>query len=204
MGGVFMKKIGFVYILFAVFSLGIADLAMDLWTLESGVIRLHVVGASNDGADQERKLKVRDAVLTYLQPMLDEAQDRQEALSLLEEQRDQIDEVAERTLRELGCEDAVTVSLGRENFPRRDYDTFSLPAGVYESLRIRIGEAEGRNWWCVVFPSFCMNAAGEEIRAAGAGFDEGLSDTILREEGYEIRFFFLDWLGQMQNFFQRQ
>lgn len=204
MGGVFMRKLGFVYILLAVLTVGVLDLAMDLWTLESGVIRLHVVGASDDEEDQRRKLLVRDAVLDYLAPMLDKAENREKALEILEDQTDQMRLIAENTLVELGSQEQVTVTLGQENFPRRDYESFSLPAGVYQSLRINIGEAQGRNWWCVVFPSFCLGAAGEEIRAAGAGFDDTLTDTILREEGYELRFFFLDYLGQLQNFLQRK
>ena len=88
----------------------------------------------------------------------------------------------------------------------RQYDTFALPSGVYESLRISIGEAQGKNWWCVVFPSLCMPAVGENFSdaAAGAGFDDGLTNTLQQKKGYEIRFFLLDWLGWLENLLFRK
>jgi len=85
----------------------------------------------------------------------------------------------------------------------RNYDTFRLPAGVYESLRIVIGEGEGKNWWCVVFPELCLPATAEgfESVAVGSGFSEALSGALTGETQYEIRFFLLDCFGRLENFF---
>ena len=94
-----------------------------------------------------------------------------------------------------GFSDTVAVSLTEEAFPTRDYDTFSLPAGVYKALRVVIGEGEGKNWWCVVFPQLCM---GEGFVETSAMSDE-LSQTLTGE--YEIRFWLLEKLGQLKNHF---
>ena len=93
------------------------------------------------------------------------------------------------------------VTLGKEVFDTRYYDTFTLPAGVYEALRITIGEGQGKNWWCVVFPTLCVPATsdGFEDVAAGAGFPDALTSALEGESGYELRFFLLDLLGKWQS-----
>ena len=176
-------------------------LVRDLSVLQNHLIRLHVVGASNHSEDQTLKLQVKDAVVNQLSQALGDAQTTEEALALLETMIPQIRDLAESVIREQGSEESVEIMLGKEAFPKREYDTFSLPAGVYQSLRIRIGDAEGRNWWCVVFPSLCLPSTVEDLRdtAAGAGFSQELNATVTGEPAYEIRFFLLDLLGQIQN-----
>lgn len=96
------------------------------------------------------------------------------------------------------------MSLALEEFPTRVYDTFQLPAGLYEALRITIGEGEGHNWWCVVFPTLCVPASSEGFQetAEAAGFSDRLAGTLTRDSGgYEVRFRLLDWLGQVKNWF---
>ena len=195
-----MKKVLCCLLLALVIFYGIG-LFRDLEMLHENVIRLHVVGASDEEADQALKLRVKDAVNTYLREVIGQPGSARETKEALAGILPQIRELAEQVLREQGNMESVSVTLEPESFPRREYDTFTLPAGVYESLRIRIGAAEGKNWWCVVFPSLCVPAAAEDLRetAVGAGFSEELCDTITGEAGYEIRFFLLDLLGQLQN-----
>lgn len=165
------------------------------------LIRLHVVANSDSQLDQLRKLRVRDAVTESLREELQNIQDVSQAKQYLQEKLPYIQQVAEHTLQLLGCEDTVTVSLCREAFGRRVYDTFSLPSGIYNALRIVIGEGEGRNWWCVVYPSFCLPAASEAFEdvAAAAGFSENLTGTLSGETGYELHFGILDLLGKLEN-----
>lgn len=94
------------------------------------------------------------------------------------------------------------MSLALEEFPTRVYDTFQLPAGLYEALRVTIGAGEGHNWWCVVFPTLCVPASSEGFQetAEASGLSGQLAETLTREGGgYEIRFQLLDWLGQIKN-----
>lgn len=107
--------------------------------LSAGLIRLHVVAASDEAAEQELKLRVRDSVLAYLEPRLQGAQSAAEAAERIEDELDGIRAAAEAAAE--GREAAVT--LGREYYPTRDYGSFALPAGRYESLRVVLGEGEG-------------------------------------------------------------
>lgn len=176
-------------------------LISDHQRLREELIRLHVVANSDSQSDQLLKLQVRDAVTASLQNDLAAITDVQQAKEYLQEKLPYIQQVAQRTLEQLGCEDTVAVSLCREAFDTRVYETFTLPAGVYNALRIVIGDGEGRNWWCVVFPGLCIPAASDEMEdvAAGAGFPDTLNSALTGEPGYELRFAFLDVMGRVEN-----
>ena len=92
------------------------------------------------------------------------------------------------------------VTLSTEYYDTRLYDTFKLPAGVYDSLKITIGEHKGKNWWCVVFPSLCLPATTDSFEsvAVSAGFDSRLANTLSENRKFEIRFFLLDFLGRIE------
>ncbi len=158
--------------------------------------RLHVVANSNSVADQQLKLKVRDAVLEKVQKITAETTDADSAYRRICDKISEIENTAQRAVYDAGYEYNVTATVRpAENFPRRTYDTFALPAGNYRTLRVEIGEGEGQNWWCVVFPPLCTSGAIEE--------KSGLSDSTLRlitEEGteYELRFFLLDLLASLR------
>ena len=179
----------------------LANLAADRAVLRQDVVRLHVVGASNGEVDQEIKLQVRDAVLETLEQEMTGVTDASQAKDWIAAHLPLIEEAANDALAAAGSGDRAAASLRTEAFPQRIYDTFSLPAGLYDALRITIGAGEGRNWWCVVFPSLCIPETTDGFAdvAAGAGFSEDLTAALT--EGYQVRFFLLDLLGQMENFF---
>lgn len=171
----------------------------DRQVLDHQLIRLHVVAASDSQGDQALKLKVRDAVTESLRGDLEKIADVDAARAYLEENLPKIQEIANRVLEAAGCDARAVVSLCREVFDTRNYDTFTLPAGVYDALRIVIGEGQGHNWWCVAFPSLCLPATADGFRAeaAGAGFSQQLTDTLTGET-CEVRFFLLDCLGRLE------
>ena len=183
----------------------VGTVVADRQRLSDNLVRLHVVAASDSQADQTVKMKVRDAVIDALQETVTQLPDVDSAKAYLNEQLPHLQAVAQTVLTEAGMDDSVSVELGQESFPTRHYDTFSLPAGVYESLKITIGEGEGKNWWCVVFPSLCLPATAEGFTdaAAGAGFPESLSGALQHDGSYEIRFFFLDCFGWLENLFHK-
>ena len=153
-------------------------------------------GASDSKEDQEVKLLVRDAVLDSLEEGLGDLTDPAAAYDYVARMLPKVKAAADQCLQEAGFSDTAQVSLTEEAFPTRDYDTFSLPAGVYKALRVVIGEGEGKNWWCVVFPQLCV---GEDFVATAsvAGFSDELSETL--EGQYEIRFWLLEKLGEVKN-----
>ncbi len=127
--------------------------------ISNGLLRLHVLANSNTAHDQQIKLLVRDAVLEFCEPILKNADNREEVYQIVNENMQTLANIAQKTLWDLGENRSVSVSLKQEYYPTRDYTDFSLPAGEYLGLRVIIGEGEGKNWWCVVFPPLCNELA---------------------------------------------
>lgn len=200
-----MKKILKRIVLCAVLSAGIWTWGViaDRQTLNEELLRFHVVADSDSAEDQNIKLKVRDAVIESISADLAKIGDISQARAYIEENLPKIQQVANDTLKALGCDYRAVATLKEEVFDTRFYDTFTLPAGVYGSLRITIGDGEGQNWWCVVFPTLCVPATSEgfEDVAAGAGFSESLTNTL--EGECEIRFYLLDLLGKLEGYFRK-
>ncbi len=159
--------------------------------ISDSLVRLHVIAASDEEAEQALKLRVRDAVLQYLAPRLKDAPDRDTAKEILGAELEGIRAAAESAAEGR----TVTVTLSRERYPLRQYEAFSLPAGEYESLRVVLGAGEGHNWWCVVFPPLCLSAAeGERLQSVMGREDYGI---LTEEEGYVLRFRILELWGEI-------
>lgn len=189
-----LKRIGFCACL--VGAVWIGGLLGDAQQLREDILRLHVVANSDSAEDQEVKLQVRDAILGSLEDGLQDLTDMDQVLAYVEEMLPKLEQVANEVLQEAGFDETATVSLTEEAFDIREYETFTLPSGIYNSLRIVIGEGEGHNWWCVVFPQMCMEATSEEVMEV-SNFSDTLNGTITGE--YELRFWLLDQLGKLGN-----
>ncbi len=163
--------------------------------LSDALVRLHVIAVSDEAEEQEIKLRVRDSVLAYLEPRLEGADDAAAARELISAELDGIKAAAETAAE--GRE--VSVTLSREYYPTRDYGSFALPAGSYESLRVVLGEGEGHNWWCVVFPPLCLSAAEAENALETLGGD---SAQLLSGEGEGVVFKFrlLELWGELMEY----
>ena len=200
-----MKKLLVLFLLVGLFAWG-SGIVRDRETLRSDLIRLHVVGESNSEEDQSVKLQVRDAILSYLESAMGQMPDMETAKKYLQNNLENLEEISNKALEAAGSTAKAVVTLAQEAFPSRHYDTFSLPAGVYESLRITIGEGEGKNWWCVVFPRLCIGATTAQMQdtAVGSGFSEDLSDTLAGKPETKVRFFVLDCLGWLENLLYRR
>lgn len=135
----------------------------------NSLIRIHVLGNSNSEADQTLKLKVKDAVVAYLAPQLERSQSLDESRAIIQANMSQIIHIANETLAEHHSTDTVTLQYGHFDFPIKYYGSFSLPAGNYEALRILIGEAQGRNWWCVLFPPLCFTDSSVQDNTDASG-----------------------------------
>ena len=193
-----LKRIGWVALTVA--CIWLWGIVTDSADLREELLRLHVVGASNSEEDQAVKLQVRDAVLASLEEGLQDMTDPKEAYDYVARMLPQVEEAANRCLAAAGFSETVQVSLTEEAFPTREYDTFSLPAGVYKALRVVIGEGEGKNWWCVVFPQLCVGTQAQFVETANAaGLDPELAGTL--EGDYELRFWVLEKLGELKNQF---
>ncbi len=162
------------------------------------VIRLHVLAASDSEEDQALKLRVRDAILEEYAGRLADAGEigaaEERVLSLCRE----IEATAAEVVKEAGYAYTVRVDYGEEDYPTRDYGEYVFPAGSYRSLRVVIGEGEGANWWCVLFPPLCLDMATEdapEDDALAVGLSPEEYKVITGSEGgYRLKFKTLELL----------
>lgn len=150
-----------IFILVATLSLGaFADTTQK--NISEKLIRLHVIANSDTQEDQEVKLKVRDRILEYVTELTEGCSDISEAREKIEERLPELTKIAESVLSSNGFDYSAKAELSDEFFPTREYGSFSLPAGDYNALRIHLGKADGKNWWCVLFPPLCLSAAEAE------------------------------------------
>ena len=163
--------------------------------LADKVVRLHVLANSDSEEDQAPKLRVRDAVLERTETLLEQSADRREAEGLLRGELLELERIAAEEIAAAGYDYPVTAELTDTEFPTREYDGFTLPAGKYLALRVVIGEGAGRNWWCVVFPPLCAAASADVPAAAlAAGLDMEEVRLITEEDrGYILKFKAVEW-----------
>lgn len=173
----------------------------DQKVLRENLVRMHVVANSDSPEDQALKYQVRDAVMERLGQDVGTWATAQEARQHLQGMLQELRDTANQALQSTGSALRATVTLTQEQFPVREYETFRLPSGIYEALKITIGAGQGENWWCVVFPSLCMPASGTSFQqtAQTAGISDRLGQTLTQDSGpYAVRFKLLDWLGQVE------
>lgn len=151
--------------------------------LAKEVLRFHVLANSNSDKDQELKLLVKENVITYMKKQLSESADLEATKTWVTENLSAIRNVAIQTLKNEGCEDSVRVELEKCRFPEKTYGDVCFPKGEYDALRICIGEAKGRNWWCVLYPNLCFMDAVHAVVP-----EEGKEELkqVLDEEAYEF------------------
>ncbi len=147
------------------------------------LIRFHVIANSDSEEDQNLKLKVRDAVIDYLQPKLAASNSIDESEKIIISEYDELENISKNIILENGYEYDVKVGIDYSQFPTKQYSNVVLPAGEYKALRIIIGEGSGKNWWCVMFPPLCF--VDEEKGLIDKDTDEKLRE-VLTEEEYEL------------------
>lgn len=124
--------------------------------ISDSVFRLHVLANSDSEEDQNLKYKVRDALIAYLEDIAKDTSSKEEVKQLVTNHLQDFETIAKQTITENGYSYDVTVEVGNFDFPTKNYGDISLPAGYYDALRVKIGEAKGQNWWCVMFPPLCF------------------------------------------------
>lgn len=126
------------------------------FNISNSVFRLHVIANSDSQEDQNLKYLVRDSLLKYMNEISVGISTKEEAISLVNSNLDKFKEIALNTIRENGFDYDVNIKVGNFYFPTKYYGDISFPAGMYDALKIEIGNADGQNWWCVMFPSLCF------------------------------------------------
>lgn len=165
------------------------------------VLRLHVLANSDSNEDQALKLKVRDSILKETELLLNGASSRSEAEKIIMQNISLLEQVALETIKAEGYDYAVTVEISEEEYPTKNYESASFPAGEYLSLKIKIGAAEGQNWWCVLFPPLCLSAATdkEAFTSVGITDDQYQIITETNKPKYKIKFKILESFNELIN-----
>lgn len=167
------------------------------------VLRLHVLANSDSEEDQALKLRVRDRILSDSAHLFENCSSREDAKAVVEENLSLLCDIATDEVREAGYSYSVSVELSEEQYPRKDYESFCFPSGNYLSLKIKIGEAEGQNWWCVLFPPLCLSAASKsaEDQFISVGLTDGEYKIITENENpkYKVRFKILETIENALN-----
>ena len=163
--------------------------------IRDNVLRLHILANSDSQSDQQLKLKVRDAVINESETDFDRCTDLEDALNKAEASIDSIKDTAQRVIAENGYDYNVEVAVGTEFFNTRVYDELTLPAGFYKSLIIKIGDAKGKNWWCVMYPSICVGTATKNDFESAVG-DDG-AEIAENPIKYQVKFKIVEYY---QNF----
>lgn len=163
------------------------------------VLRLHVIANSDSDEDQALKLKVRDAVIERADVLLSDCANRDDAADRVEEHRSELLSVAEEVVQNEGFDYPISLDLGLEKYPEKSYGSCCFPSGEYLSLRISIGDANGQNWWCVLFPPLCLSAAKAQQKnnedafiSVGLNKDQYGIITQTDKTTYKVRFKILE------------
>ena len=187
------------------YGLFAAETLLEQKALAAKTVRLHVVANSDSEEDQAQKLRVRDAVLQKVGALTADCRDAAEARACIGTHLPEIVRAAQDVLDREQSPYRAEAFLREEDFETRYYETFTLPAGVYPTLRVNIGRAQGHNWWCVVFPSLCTAATADTVAqcAEAGGYDSAQTALITGgEEEYELRFKTLEWLEKIRSWFR--
>ncbi len=170
-------------------------------SVREDVIRLHILANSDSEIDQEVKLKVRDALLETNADILSKNVTKETAKDYFEKSKYHLLKTAEETLKANGFDYGVKVSLQEEYFNTRSYDSLTFPAGQYTALKVVLGEGEGKNWWCVMFPPLCIPAAnGIETNENTADYLTQSGEKIVNGgEKYIVKFKILEIYEELRN-----
>lgn len=163
--------------------------------LIQSVLRLHIVADSDDPQDQAVKLAVRDALVSEYGQTLSQAESLEQAQELAGRLLPQMLDTARQTAAAQGCTLPITGEVGELSFPAVSYEGYTLPAGEYQAVRIQLGEGEGHNWFCVLYPAVCLDSSV----ALEQGMSSQQKEMLTHPEDYEIRFALLDGLMALWN-----
>lgn len=167
------------------------------------VLRFHVLANSDEVYDQELKLKVRDAVGAQMAELLSDAKSREECEQIIQRELDEIARTAQSVIKEEGYSYEAETFLREVQFPVKTYGDYTFPAGKYEALEVVIGEGEGHNWWCVMYPNMCFAGSVYEVvdEDAAEALQEVLSpeeyEKVLASGDYEVQFKYLTFLNAL-------
>lgn len=198
--------IGTIFAILFFMIYNIVSFAYSCKTIRDDVIRLHIIANSNSENDQKLKLKIRDSILELCPSVFDGTVTPEDAKEKIVPEIENLTEIAQNVIESSGYDYSVKVSLETEYFDTRVYNNnLTLPAGKYLALKIIIGEGEGKNWWCVMFPALCLPAAeNTDKNTLDYIFDDKQKSIIFESEKYEIRFKIIEYTELLKDYLSQR
>ncbi len=166
--------------------------------LRDNILRLHIMANSDSDADQKLKLKIRDEILSVIGDGFEKCHNLVQAEKFAKENLQLVKAIAKKVIKENGYDYSVDVSIGKTYFETREYETFTLPAGYYDSVIVKIGEAKGKNWWCVMFPSLCVASSNAKLKDT---VNKGADRIATKPQKYKIRFKTIEFYEYLKKIF---
>lgn len=186
--------------IFLSFLISLVPFQAQCKQISDDVFRLHILANSDSKEDQNLKLKVRDAVLQQTDNLYKNADSKQDAISLTKQNLEKIIQTAQQTVYDNGYDYQVKAEITNMHFNTRHYESVTMPSGDYDALRITIGSAKGKNWWCVMYPALCIGAATnlDELKVNTTQEEYNILDSNGR---YEYKFLILEYIQKIGDFF---
>lgn len=181
------------------FLISLCGFSYDCEEIRQQVLRLHVLANSDSEEDQQLKLKVRDAVIEKAAGIFDGIKEEDDAKTVAQEHLDELTRTAQQAVYDAGYEYPVSACLTKMYFETRAYDAGTMPAGMYDALRITIGKGEGKNWWCVAFPPLCVASATDNAATLSDVLTDSQQDIVEQPQKYEVRFKLVEWMEDIGN-----
>ncbi len=194
----FVKAVCIAFVLTVLYSM--IPFQAECSEISNEVFRIHILANSDSDDDQALKLKVRNRVLEYTKNLFENADSREEAENIISVNLQAIANEAYDEVLENGFDYSVKATITNMYFSTRYYENYTMPAGMYDALRITIGEGKGHNWWCVMYPSICISSVDEQDDKAREVFDEE-QYNIVKNEKYEYKFKIVEIFEQLCSVF---
>lgn len=194
-----IKSLCIAFVLTVIYS--VIPFQAECEQISTEVFRLHILANSDSEEDQALKLKVRDALLEYTDKLFDDAKDRNDAENIAKENLETLQSVAQNTVYKNSCNYTVNAEVVKMYFNTRYYENYTMPAGMYDALRITIGSGKGHNWWCVMYPSICISSAIDNDEKVEKTFSENQQE-IVRGNEYEYKFKVVEIFEKIVSFFE--
>lgn len=146
--------------------------------LKENIFRLHIIANSDSEEDQELKLKIRDSIISYMEKLEKDCKTKNDVINIVTSNIQNFENIATQTIKENGFDYTVSIEIGEFYFPTKYYGNISMPAGMYDALKIKIGNASGQNWWCSLFPPLCFTdiSSGIVDEEAKINLEENLAN----------------------------
>lgn len=193
----FMKVLVSLFVISVMFSM--IPFESTCIKLQNDVLRLHILANSDSAKDQQLKLEVRDEVIAQIAPLYNCVETKEQAIAVTKDNLPLIEEIAQAVVKSHNADYTIKADITNKYFNTRYYDDFTMPAGMYDTLQITIGDAKGKNWWCVMYPALCVGASSK------ISMEEDLSDDeykVITSKDIEYKFKIVEYYESVKSFFK--